>query len=298
MQLQLLPSEKIDKKKWNECLNNSSNQFIYASSDYLDCMADNWDGIIAGNYELIMPVTWRKKFGIKYCYKVPFMQQLGVFGKTFSQHDIDSCIKLMQESFKYGDYYFNNLNNVKNGSIHSNYILSLASNYRSISFFYTDKLKADLSKVKNNPLHYELSNAHEAVAIFRSLYAEKIPEVSSTDYDNFSFLCDIKKKENNLIVRKISSNKNILAIALLLKDKFRIYNLLSCTTQEGRGMFAGHFLYDSIIKEYSQTGLIFDFEGSEIPGVKHFYKSFGAINQPYTKLHFNKLPYPLRILKR
>ena len=63
-------------------------------------------------------------------------------------------------------------------------------------------------------------------------------------------------------------------------------------------MSAGHFLLDNIIKEFSQTGLVLDFEGSDIPGIEHFYKSFGAINQPYNKIHFNRLPYFLRLLKR
>ena len=70
------------------------------------------------------------------------------------------------------------------------------------------------------------------------------------------------------------------------------------TQKQGQHALAGHFLYDSLIKEYSQTGLIFDFEGSDIPGIKHFYKSFGAIEQPYSRIHFNRLPYLLQLLKR
>lgn len=298
MELQLLPSYKIDKQKWDECLNNSSVPFIYASSVYLDTMADNWDGIIVGDYECIMPVPWKKKFGIKYVYHVPFMQQSGMFGKKFQQNDINAGIKLMIQSFKYGDYFLNHYNNFKGGKVCNNYILSLASNYRSISFFYSDKLKADLAKAAKNSLEYEHADADEVINLFRELYAEKIPDVTSKDYKNFYDLCEIKSKENNLIVRKVSSDKKILAMSLLLKDKLRIYNLMSGTISEGRKMYAGHFLYDSLIKEFSQTGLIFDFEGSDIPGVEHFYKSFGAINQPYTKIHFNNLPYILRLLKR
>jgi hypothetical protein len=298
MELQLFPSNKIDKKKWDECLNSSSGPLIYASSAYLDHMADNWDGIVAEDYSFIMPIPWRKKIGIRYCYKVPFIQQLGVFGKTVGEDDIKSCTELMFRSFRYGDYAFNYRNKFNGGKRCSNYMLSLASNYRSTSFFYADKLTSDLSKAAKKSLQYKHGNADEAIGLFRELYTERIQGITANDYDNFFRLCNLKEVENNLIVRQISSDKNILSISLLMKDKFRIYNLISCTTQNGRNALAGHFLYDNLIKEYSQTGLIFDFEGSDIPGIKHFYKTFGAIEQPYAQIHFNRLPYLLQLLKR
>jgi hypothetical protein len=108
----------------------------------------------------------------------------------------------------------------------------------------------------------------------------------------------LKEKENNLVVRKIKEANTTMAINLLLKDKSRLYNIISCTTPEGRNRLAGHVLHDSIIKEFSQTGWVLDFEGSDIPGVAHFYKSFGAINQPYTRVHFNSLPKILHLFKR
>ncbi len=217
MELQLLPSKKINKKKWDECLNSSSTPFIYASSVYLDSMADNWDGIIAEDYEFIMPVPWRKKFGIKYCYSVPFIQQLGVFGKTFRENDITACARLMLRSYKYGDYSFNYLNKFKGGKVCSNYMISLASNYRSTSFFYSDKLKSDLTKAGKNSLEYEWGSAGEAIELFRELYAERISGFTPHDYNNFYNLCSLKEKENNLIVRKISSGKNLLAIKMYWK---------------------------------------------------------------------------------
>lgn len=298
MELQLLPSDKIDKKKWDECLNNSSGPLIYASSAYLDHMADNWDGIVAEDYAFIMPIPWRRKFGVRYCYKVPFIQQLGVFGKKVEDDDMKSCVELMFKSFKYGDYSFNYRNKFDSGNRRSNYMLSLASNYRSTSFFYSENLKANLSKAAKNLLEYQPGNVDDAINLFRELYTDRIPGITTHDYDRFYRLCKLKESQNNLIVRKISSGNNILSLVLLMKDKFRLYNLIPCTTQNGRNARAGHFLYDSLIKEYSQTGLIFDFEGSDIPGVKHFYKSFGAIEQPYTQIHFNRLPYLLQLFKR
>src|SRR4029077_16894207 len=95
---------------------------------------------------IIMPIPWRKKVGIKYSYDVPFIQQLGVYGKSVQQEDIEFCIKLLLRAYKYGDYALNYMNNVTKGKEANNYMLSLASNYRSTSFFYSDNLKTNLAK--------------------------------------------------------------------------------------------------------------------------------------------------------
>src|SRR3954451_22070460 len=102
MELVILPSYKIDKQKWDECLYSSAMPFIYASSAYLDHMADNWSGIVGNDYDLIMPVPWRKKYGIKYVYTVPFVQQLGLFGRSVNDDDIKDWMKLMLNNVKYG----------------------------------------------------------------------------------------------------------------------------------------------------------------------------------------------------
>jgi len=298
MHLQLLPSFRIDKEKWNDCLANSANPLIYASTDYLDRMTDNWDGIIGDDYSIIMPIPWRKKAGIKYCYDVSFIQQLGVFGKSVQQQDVEVCINFLMRAYKYGDYALNFLNNVVAGKASNNYMLSLASNYRSTSSFYSDNLKSNLAKAEKHSFEYADASAEEAISIFQNLYSAKLPHITKDVYLKFYELCTVKAKENNLIVRKTILNVDVLAINLLLKDKFRIYNLMPSTTAEGKKISAGHFLLDNIIKEFSQTGLILDFEGSNIEGIERFYKSFGAINQPYYKIHFNRLPFLLRLFKR
>lgn len=298
MEFQLLSSHKIDKQKWDECLYNSINPLIYASSAYLDGMADNWDGIVSDDYSYIMPVPWRKKFGIKYCYDVPFIQQLGVFGKVLEREAIDKCFQLLFRSFKYGDYAFNYMNYFKQAAVSNNYVLSLASNYRSTSLFYSSVIESNLNIAKKFPLEYGVCETDEAFNLFIQLYADRLPHVHSADYAKFSELCRLKTVESNIAVRKISLHKTTVAAVLFLKDKYRMYNLMFATTAEGKHKSAGHFLFDSVIKEFSQTGMLLDFEGSDIPGIEKFNKSFGAIKQPYYTIHLNTLPFPLNMFKR
>jgi hypothetical protein len=43
--------------------------------------------------------------------------------------------------------------------------------------------------------------------------------------------------------------------------------------------------------------MILDFEGSDQPGIAHFYSNFGGVDQPYFCYRRNRLPWPVRWLK-
>ena len=84
-QIDIISSSSINREKWNNCIRNSSNPIIYAYSYYLDHIAENWHGVIVNDYEAVLPIPWKRKFGIRYCYHIPFVQQLGIFQQPTSK---------------------------------------------------------------------------------------------------------------------------------------------------------------------------------------------------------------------
>jgi hypothetical protein len=61
----------------------------------------------------------------------------------------------------------------------------------------------------------------------------------------------------------------------------RIIKLRAIAKKNGRKYCANHVAIDHVIKTYAGQDILFDFEGSEIPGVASFFKSFGSNLQPY-----------------
>ena len=123
MELEVLPSANIDRQKWDDCIKHAANSLIYATSVYLDHMADNWDGIVAEDYKFVMPVPWRKKLGVRYCYDVPFVQQLGIFGGTLHEEEINIFKNQLPRLCRYGDYSFNYTNVAASAVQRNNFIL-------------------------------------------------------------------------------------------------------------------------------------------------------------------------------
>jgi hypothetical protein len=298
-QIDILASHQVDQQAWNKCIRQSASGLIYATTDYLDHLADNWYGVVINGYESVLPVPFRKKLGIKYCYDVPFMPQLGLFSSRYTEVD-EELLKYIFSLVKYGDYNFNFLNQpAKASSIHHNYILSLQDSYTGLSKNFSKDISFYVARSEKQGLIYKEATIEEAMDLFRLLYQKRTPNVSAGICKRFQQLAMLSLKQEKCIVRRIAGEDDkTYAIALLLKDEKRIYNIINGIPQAGREAGANYFLYQELFKEFQQSNLIFDFEGSDIPGVKQFYKKFGAVNQPYKRLHFNHLPLPVRWLKK
>ena len=79
MVINYIKHANIDKTRWDNCIRNAVNGNIYAWSWYLDAVSENWDALISEDYQFLMPLTWRQKWGLKYLHRPLLSQQLGVF---------------------------------------------------------------------------------------------------------------------------------------------------------------------------------------------------------------------------
>jgi len=298
--IDIIPSHKIDKEKWDDCIARSTNNLIYAHAYYLDQLADNWHGIVINDYHCVMPVPWRKKLGIRYCYDVPFIQQLGYFNTS----DVDNKILVdaLLGFIKYGHYNFNYSNNasadIPNIKATTNLVIDLIDK-ETVNKNFSKSFMQSLHNASALDLLYITATPGEAIEMFKDLYGKGIKHVTDNDYKNLITLTEKLSPQNKCVARKIANKDGLtLSIALLLKDERRLYNIINATGTEGRKTESNYFLYAQIFNEFAGKGLLFDLEGSELPGVKSFYKKLGAIDQPYFRMKINNLPFPVKLIKQ
>ena len=283
--IQILPPHLIEEVKWNSCIQNSSNGLIYAQYDYLDNICDHWHGVIVGDYEAVMALPWRTKYGFRYYYTPPFIQQLGLMGNT-EIVDYDALTRKIRRFAWYGDLHLNFSNQKLASAIKANnktnFIINLKAGYSSIQSAYSLDLKQTLQKSSSD---FVLNKHHDFVSAIESYqehYASRMPHVSEDDFSRLIVLCRQLDINQSCIVRSVCNEQGtMLSNALLLRDNKRIYHLFNTTTSEGRLQHSNHWLIDQILQEFSEQDLLFDFEGSELEGVKTFYKKFGGHIQPY-----------------
>ncbi len=294
----LLPSAQIDHEKWDQCIAENANGLLYSTSAYLNAMAENWAGLVVGNYKHIMPLPWKKKLGIRYGYTPTFIQQLGITGipdAALMQIILDNLKKF----YPFGDIHFNFANGKAMEGLNclpkTNLQIDLRTGYENIYDNYRNDLKENIKKAGS--LEYVNGKHEQAIGLFASTYQSRLGKLHKNDYLHFKKLCQTLKQKNQCFTR-MARNKDgkLLAIALFLSDNKRVYNIMNTTLPEGRNLKANHFLLDKVLQELSGQSLLFDFEGSEIPGVKHFYEGFGGQNQPYFHFRHNGFPWPFSLL--
>jgi hypothetical protein len=300
--VQIIPSNQIDKAKWDACVANNSNGLIYATTAFLNTIAKEWKGIVINDYETIFPLCIKQKFGIQYLYTPPFIQQLGFIGNN--ELVTEKIIAAIFEKVKYGSVNLNysniNFNAIQQCKVHSNYVIDLNQNYQQIKANYKKSIDYSLNKASKQNLKYTADISFEiAIENYQKHNQQALQHVGLEDYNNLGKLLSELQQEEKVIVRKVVNGSNeTLSIAVLLKDNKRFYNLINYTSNEGRQAEANYFLYGKILEEFAETPMLFDFEGSDLPGVKSFYEKFGAVNQPYFHWHFNQLPFFLKWIKK
>ena len=298
--LYYLPHKEIDRSLWDACIDKAPNGLIYAKSYYLDEMANTWNAVIWGDYQAVMPLPWKRKYFFKYVYPPPFLQQLGVFSRQqLPSAIVLKMIQTAESKFKFGEYFFNFQNVFQNTNPKTNFILNLEKDYKKLAANYHQNLQRNLKKAAKLNLQYACSNDFKAaIHLYQSTYGKRMPHVTEVDYRRLTNACQVLYKREELVIRETRDKEgNLLALLLCLKDRNRIYFLLPTTTERGRKCEANHFMIDNLIKEFAGQKLVLDFEGSDLPGIAHFYKNFGSSNQPYFFYRWNHLPWPLNLIK-
>jgi hypothetical protein len=182
----------------------------------------------------------------------------------------------------------------------TNFVLDLQEGYANINRKYGRDLLKNLQRSSKFKLLYTSHTDYKkCIKTYKELYGKRIEHVTENDYLSFEKICSEALQKNMLVCRDaVDETGDLLATALLLNDGKRLYNIMNSTTDAGRKKEANHFLLDNIIKEFSGTGLVFDFEGTDLPGVKPFYENLGPVNQPYYMIKYNKLPWPYSLFKK
>ena len=301
-QIKYIKHQDIDRQKWARCLENADNSRFYANDWHLDRTAIVWDALVWGDYDYIMPLPVRNKFGFSYVYQPLFCQQLGIF-PTPSNSMAEIFYNSLPDKFSYSDVHLNSRNpSIQNKGEteflpRQNYLLDLKYNYKSLLRSYSTNTKRNITKAGGNNLHYIAGIRLEEFLAFKE--ANLIDNISKKELDKLkSIIAFGQYKGMGEIYGVYSQGNELCAAVYFCKWKDRVIYLNAASGKEGKKLGAMYFLVDNFIKSNAGQDLILDFEGSMVPGVARFYSGFGATPETYFQLKFNRLPLPLKWLKR
>ncbi len=276
--------KNINKDKYTACLKQAVNYRIYAELGYLSIVSpEGYDILVLNDYEAVMPIPYQKKWGMKFVCQPVLCQQLGIFyPETISQEDFTlffSCLK----KYRVRSYNFNEKNTGYFPSVQekrNNQILYLNQSYETIGKNFKKDKKELLKKKEIQDLH--------SVKGFHSTDLEYLQKENIFFYFSQDQFIIVKKhlselNKRNLVKQYTVINKTGKKSVFLwtLESQNRIIILITARIKKNEFKGSLLFLINQIIKEFSNTDKILDFEGSMIPGVAWFNESLGAVTRQY-----------------
>jgi hypothetical protein len=298
----LLTRSQIDDVKWNQTVKASPGAVIYGLTLTLDLLGGSWSALVAGDYNYILPLPNKKKFGIRYLYTPSFIQRLDVFGKDCTEEIRLLFLNALTRYYTYADIdlAFSYPQTGWSSRARVNYVLPLQDSYDLIAGAYQEEATRSLRKANSRNCRFAGNvSPNDVIALYRKTYGQK---AATTDADYSAMLAYAGEagRTGNLVSCGVENKETgaLFFAAMFFVYEKRIYYLLGAPTQSGRAARAGYFMIDSIIRRYAGGEMMLDFEGSDIPGVAAFYQKFSPQTEIYYHLHYNALPLPFRWFKK
>jgi Acetyltransferase (GNAT) domain len=298
-QIALLQRQQINDSLWDDFIEHSPQNILYAQSWYLDTVAARWAALVVideQGWVAVLPVPLRRKFGFWVVQQPLFCQILGVFFRdnTINANISEQLSQKLLAEYRYISTYAGRFLGTK--CTHFTHILDLTQNYETLKSNYSTDRKTNLKKAqKHNWQIVESVDIEPLIAIFKQNHAHKIDGgVSESGYDLLRNI--FKKLTEKKAVRLAYTIKNnqIEAGCLFAIYGGRIIYIFNSATQTGRQHNARTLLIDNVLEQYAASDCIFDFESPMIESINDFYASFGTEKVYFTTIQQNNLPFPLK----
>ncbi len=286
---------EIDLQKWDECIAQSTYGLVYALSWYLDIVSPEWEALVEDDYKAVMPLTWKKKFGVRYLRQPFFSQKLGAFSRDeMSDKRLGEFMSKAQSLFSFAEINLNASNDLADARRHDNFELSLAKGYEQLAASYHENTRRNLLRALKNNLEIVADvDVEKVISLFDSDRRQSLDSFDDSSYSVLRCLVEEAIRRGNGFVRGVASGgtNDVVTAAVFLNYGNKITFVFSGNSIEGKNMQAMTFLVDSVIKQYSDTEFLLDFEGSDNEGLARFYRGFGSESVKYSSLYFNNMSW-------
>ncbi len=294
--IKYVENKNIDKKKWDACIDKSSNSSIYVYSWYLDVVCKNWKALVLNDYEAVFPLASKSKYKINYLIQPFFTRYFGVFSKTILTAKLtESFLEAIPKKYKFHEFCLHETNDFDLSGYVKNerkfQLLNLSFPYETLYNGYSDNAKRSIKKAVKASFTIKFNDVPEVVVnLFKSTKGQELKVFKAKDYEILLDLMNelIKQKKGEVIAVYDKDNK-ICAAGFFMKNNNRFDFLKSGVTDYGKANGAMHFLFDTFIKKNASSNNMLDFGGSSVETVARFYKNFGAKDCVYLQLQKNSL---------
>ena len=275
--------QDINFEKYNNCIENSVQKNFYCEKETLDFLSKNWELLVYGDYEAVMPIPFVKKTFFKVVLMPLFCQQLGIFGKS-NELINEKFLKFLKTNYNVINYSFNFHNDFETElTAKKNFFLPV----QEYAFLRRKKyFKGRKSTVKTAQyLEFREVFAQKDILEFIKNNFKGLEKESDMDF--FIQYLFFLEKSHKLKLFGSYYEENLTNVAVLIDNEnyFSLLGLLN--NEELKSHNGASFLVDRIL-DLNIEIKAFNFMGGSIRGIEVFFKSFGSDLQEYHVIQNSK----------
>lgn len=301
----------IDVSKWNALIKQAHNSLPYGYAWYLDAVSENWEALILNDYQAVLPLPFVKKMGFKLYVQPLFNQQLGPFSlEPLNAEQLTAISNELPTSSLFFNLNFSeelisiDANKKFNPSRRINQIISLETSIEEIEQNLNRSVRRNVKAgLSNFGDLQEIHDPKEVIEFYRAILNEKVG-LREGHYDTLLQLFNKALENKSVIFHQLKHKETdtVVCNGAVIVDEHRIINLFSASSKKKIYKGAASTYIYQLLTKYACKKKIFDFEGSDIPGINKFFTSFGATTTYYSnfqRIHpLLKLVYKAKVYLR
>lgn len=287
MEYRILDRSQLDLERWNNTIMETPYAPPYALSWYLDAASGHqWKALVRENYQQVMPLPYKQRLGLKQIYQPPLSQQLGIYGTDLKNEDVSAFLHRIPKHFQPIAIPMNaRFEPIEiegwQCTQRDNFILNLNQPYANLRTQYSQGFRSHINKNEPKLKVEAFDNVEELDTHFAELVGRRVGIKEKQLQISKNILQTAFQRNHAFMIQVLSPENEWAAQLYFLRTKNRIIKLRAVANKKGRKYCANHVGIDHVIKTYANQDIVFDFEGSSIPGVAAFFKGFGSVSEPF-----------------
>ncbi len=268
MVLQRVSREDIDKSKWDSCVHFATNGNIFGYKWYIDAITKDWEALIEGDYESILPLVWKKNWwGKKEVVLPSLMREVGIYSaNVLSLKRVGAFLDAIPEQYKkvlleVDQFTLYPQTEGWDSDKKQNYLVSMNKSYEQLADKFSQSVQENLDIARTHSLQSINSLKPETIVDF---YKQHDPSYTKENYYAYlRIMYNLLHRGWGFMSGVVDGKGTLLAVNFLLFSHGKMVSFLPVVSEKGKEMGAMTFLFNLLFHTNANKQVMLDFNGND-----------------------------------
>lgn len=266
MEIRYLKREEIDKTKWNSCVHYANTGNVMGYMWYLDQLSKEWDALVEGDYESVLPLFWRSgRFGGVELYQPDLSPNVGIYTiNVLSPKRVNAFLEAIPSRFNKIAIQLNEKTYPPEEESFQvskllNHQLMLNQPFEGLYQNFSSDLQETISKAEESGLYPGADLKPEILADFYLKYASERKGLTRNFHALQRIMWNALHRGWGFASGIKNSSHELLAVDFFIYSHGKVQSIMPTVSPQGKKEGALAYLYYMMLRKNANSPLILDF---------------------------------------